>query len=139
MITPKKWLIPGVISLMLVLSACGNSASKGNMDGMDMGNSPKPSSAASSSGVVTVVSTDWKWEMSQTTFKKGETVTFSIQGKKGVHGFAIDGTDIDQRVAPGETKEVKWTPDKAGEFTIKCSIACGTGHADMVQKITVSE
>lgn len=138
----KIWLIVSIVSVMLIVSACG----KSNMDGMDMsngnmdmGDSSDTTSDASSSGVVNVTASNWKWELSQTTFKTGETITFSIQGKEGLHGFAIDGTDVDEQIAAGETKEVSWTPDKAGEYTIRCSVACGAGHANMVQTITVTD
>ena len=138
--TRKLPLIVGVLVLSLVVSACGNS-----MGNMDMGNSStsesnSPSSSDSgTSEEVSVVASNWKWDLSNTEFKVGETITFSIQGKEGVHGFAIEGTEINENIAPGQTKTVTWTPDKAGDYTIACSVACGTGHNDMVQKITVSE
>ncbi|EXX87834.1 cytochrome C oxidase subunit II [Paenibacillus darwinianus] len=104
-----------------------------DMGNMDMGNS------SGSADPVSVVASNWKWELSKTEFKVGETVTFSIESKEGVHGFAINGTDINETIAPGETKTVTWTPDKAGEYTLACSVACGTGHNDMVQKIMVTQ
>ncbi|HUC91184.1 MAG TPA: cupredoxin domain-containing protein [Paenibacillus sp.] len=145
----KMSFIIALVVLSLIVSACGNSGggnqNKGGMDmgnkdmgNMDMGNSQSGSDAGSA-GEVTAVASNWKWELSQTEFKVGETVTFSVQSKEGVHGFSIEGTDINQQIAPGETKTVTWTPDKAGEYTIACSVACGAGHNDMVQKITVSE
>lgn len=133
----KKILWISLVALVFVVTACGKS------NNMNMGNTSTATSNSASNevadGEVNVVASNWKWELSKTTFKVGETVTFSIKGEEGMHGFAIDGTDIDQKIAPGETATVTWTPDKAGEFTIKCSIMCGTGHADMTQVITVDE
>lgn len=138
--TRKFPLIVGVLVLSLVVSACGNS--KGNMDMGNSSTSESNSPSSSDSGTpeeVSVVASNWKWDLSNTEFKVGETITFSIQGKEGAHGFAIEGTEINENIAPGQTKTVTWTPDKAGDYTIACSVACGTGHNDMVQKITVSE
>lgn len=147
----KKWLFLGLLALIFILSACGNSDNEdksGNMDGMseeEMENMDKEdssetdSSSSEASGEdVSVVASNWKWDMSKTEFKAGEPVTFSIKGEQGLHGFAIEGTDIDEQIPAGETKKVTWTPDKAGEYTLVCSIACGSGHGDMVQKITVN-
>lgn len=133
----KQLLWISLVAMVFVVSACGKS------NNMNMGSTSTTTSNSSSNdasgGEVNVVASNWKWDLSKTSYKVGETITFSIKGEEGMHGFAIDGTDIDQKVTPGETSTVTWTPDKAGEFTIKCSIACGSGHADMTQVINVEE
>ncbi|RED76076.1 cupredoxin domain-containing protein [Cohnella phaseoli] len=141
--TSKKFYltIAGILALALVTAACGKS---NNMRNMNMSTATSPSSSSDTAGEaqpsqVNVVATNWSWELSQSTFKVGETVAFNIQGKEGSHGFAIEGTNIDQQIAAGKTEIVTWTPDKAGEYEIKCSVICGTGHGDMVIKIEVVE
>lgn len=146
----KKLLFFCLVALILILSACGksndtdNAEKQENMEGMnnsnmDMKDSPTSNSSSneSSSNEVNVIALNWEWQLSKTAFKVGEPVTFSIEGKEGVHGFSIKGTNINEQVAAGETKKVTWTPDKAGEYIIECSVVCGTGHSDMVQTITV--
>ncbi|MCY9692949.1 cupredoxin domain-containing protein [Paenibacillus alginolyticus] len=132
----KMGLLGSMLALVLIAAACGNTKSSTS--------SPSPS-AQSTSAVstnsgeeVSVTASNWKWELSKTTFKKGEQVTFVIKGKEGMHGFSIDGTKINENIGAGDTKKVTWVPDKAGEYTIKCSVMCGTGHASMIQKITVN-
>lgn len=127
------------IALISLITACGNTSTPAAA-GSSSTTSASDSKATSSSAAqeVNVVASNFKWELSKTTFKKGEIVTFVIQGKEGMHGFAIEGTDVNQKIAAGETKKVTWTPNKTGEFTIKCSVMCGTGHNDMLQKITVN-
>lgn len=150
----KKLLFLSLVALIFILSACGgskdtdntdNSRNKENMEDMDHSNmegsttsDSNSSSNASSGEEVSVVASNWKWDLSKTTFKVGEPVIFSIEGKEGSHGFSIDGTNINEQIATGETKKVTWTPEKAGEYTIECSVYCGTNHDDMVQKITVN-
>lgn len=148
----KRWLFFGFLSLIFILTACGNSdnedKSSGNMAGMseeEMENMDTEDSSGNNSSSnealgeeVSVVASNWKWDMSKTEFKAGEPITFSIEGEQGLHGFAIQGTDIDEQIPEGETKTVTWTPDKAGEYTLVCSVVCGFGHGDMVQKIIVN-
>ncbi|MBN2981780.1 cupredoxin domain-containing protein [Cohnella algarum] len=129
-----------LIFVAIVTAACGNSSNMGNMDmGSSTSSSPDSSSSDASGNQVSVVASNWKWELSNTTFKVGEQVTFTIQGEEGNHGFFIEGTDIDQQIAAGNTETVTWTPDKAGEYTIRCSVMCGAGHNDMVETLTVME
>lgn len=142
----KRLLFLSLVALILIIGACGkssdtdNTEKQGNMEGMDHSNMVmKDSSNESSSEGVNVIASNWKWQLSKTTFKVGKPVTFSIEGKDGVHGFSIKGTNINERVEVGETKKVTWTPNKAGEYTIECNVLCGTSHSDMVQKITVNQ
>jgi plastocyanin len=80
----------------------------------------------------------WEWKLSQTEFKAGTPIHFSVLSKEGVHGFKIVGTDVNLIIAPNEdVKNVTWTPDKPGEYTIKCSQFCGEGHSTMETKIIV--
>ncbi|WP_050182213.1 cupredoxin domain-containing protein [Domibacillus robiginosus] len=148
----KHWMFFGFLALIFILSACGNSdneektsenmdsMSEEEMENMDMEDSSGTNTSSNevSGEEVSVVASNWKWEMSKTEFKAGEPVTFSIKGEQGLHGFAIQGTDIDEQIPEGETIKVTWTPEKAGEYTLVCSIACGSGHGDMVQKIIVN-
>ncbi|MGP7815636.1 cupredoxin domain-containing protein [Niallia sp. 01092] len=153
--TRKNLLFLSLIALIFILSACGgsqqgadntdNNTNQENMEGMDHTNmddsttsDSNSSSNASSGEEVSIVASNWKWDLSKTTFKVGEPVTFSIEGQDSSHGFTIEGTNIKEQIAPGETKKVTWTPEKAGEYTIKCTVFCGDGHDDMVQKITVN-
>lgn len=80
----------------------------------------------------------WEWKLSQTEFKAGTPIHFAVLSKEGVHGFKIVGTDVNLIIAPNqEAKNVTWTPDKPGEYTIKCSQFCGDGHSTMEVKIIV--
>lgn len=58
----------------------------------------------------------------------GETILIRVHGKDVTHGFAIVDHDVNIEVPPGQTIEVLLTPTKAGDFTIYCTVFCGTGH-----------
>lgn len=89
--------------------------------------------------VVNVVASDWKWTLDKSTFKVGEPIDFHVQATEGAHGFHLEGTDINQTVSQGQSPVDKiWTPDKAGTYTIKCDVYCGSGHDKMLTQFTVT-
>lgn len=58
----------------------------------------------------------------------GETILLRIHGKDVTHGLSIVEYGINVEIPPGQTIEVTFTADKAGDFTIFCTVFCGTGH-----------
>lgn len=58
----------------------------------------------------------------------GETVLIRVHGLDVTHGFAIVDHDVNIEVPPGQTVEVLFTANRAGDFTIYCTVFCGTGH-----------
>jgi heme/copper-type cytochrome/quinol oxidase subunit 2 len=68
----------------------------------------------------------------------GDNVTFHVHGtwqkdpSFSQHGFFIQGLmDTPLTVTRGEDLTVTIVPTQAGEYTIICTIFCGTGHGDM--------
>jgi cytochrome c oxidase subunit II len=107
------------------LAACGSST-------------PAQGSVSGGSGkVVNAQASKWAWTLDQTEFEAGKPIKFQLTDKDGYHGFSIEGTEINTAINTGDKKEVTWTPDKPGEYTIRCTQVCGTGHETMATKITV--
>lgn len=69
--------------------------------------------------------------------KLNEQVRLRITSDDVPHGFAILELGIDQALEPGKESVVNLQPTKKGTFTVMCSIACGSGHADMRGSIIV--
>ena len=67
--------------------------------------------------------------------KAGEEVTLSLKSEEGAHGLAIPDLNVNLE----KDGEVKFTPEKAGEYDIACSVFCGAGHGDMTAKLIVVE
>lgn len=59
------------------------------------------------------------------TVKQGEKVNLRITSFDNVHGFVLPHYGIDERIYPGEVKEVSFTADVPGEFVFYCSRYCG--------------
>lgn len=58
----------------------------------------------------------------------GETAILELTSADVTHGFAITEYGIQKEVPPGQKVEVRITASKAGDFTIYCTVFCGTGH-----------
>lgn len=67
--------------------------------------------------------------------KAGEEVTLSMKIEEGMHGLLVEGLDVKL----DKDGSVKFTPEKAGEYKIVCSIFCGAGHGDMTANLVVVE
>ena len=79
----------------------------------------------------------WAFEPSTITVNEGDKVILNIKSEDVTHGFAIFEFDVNERLAPGETKRVEFTADKKGEYVFFCSVPCGKGHKDMKGKLIV--
>ncbi len=69
--------------------------------------------------------------------KAGVPVQLNIVSTDGVHGLAIPGLNINERLDPGKQVVVNFTPAKAGRYPFLCSVLCGSGHADMKGELIV--
>jgi len=89
--------------------------------------------------VIEITAEDWAFAPATITVKKGEKVQLSITGVTGDHGYAVPDLGINVGVIAGETVVVDLPTDKAGEFAVRCSVPCGSGHKDMTGMIIIEE
>jgi|SRR3989344_3411599 len=69
---------------------------------------------------------------------QGDKIRLLLTSEDVEHGFAISEYGINEKVNKGETKIIEFTADKAGEFEIRCSVVCGSGHSGMKGKLIVN-
>lgn len=62
---------------------------------------------------------------------QGERVRLVVKSGDGLHGFGIKQFNVSREVARGETVNIDFTPETAGEFPILCTEYCGEGHEQM--------
>ena len=86
---------------------------------------------------VEVTAKRFSYEPAEITLKKGEPVVLELKSLDIAHGLKIREFHVDVRASKGGSKEVQFTPDKAGDFVGHCSVFCGSGHGSMVLKIHV--
>jgi cytochrome c oxidase subunit II len=58
----------------------------------------------------------------------GEEVLLRVHSADVTHGFAITEYGINVEVPAGQTVEIRFRADHAGDFTIYCTVFCGSGH-----------
>jgi cytochrome c oxidase subunit II len=73
------------------------------------------------------------------TVKKGSPVTIVLTSKDVDHGLKFRDLNVTLNAKKGETKEVTFTPDKAGTYIGQCSVFCGSGHGSMKMTLHVTD
>ncbi len=120
-----------LLSVLLVLAACGG---KDTSDGTEKVDNTGSSEDATANNEINITGTNFEFDQAEYTVKAGETVKITYKNEEGMHGIAIDGLDIDIK---GDG-EATFTPTEPGEYTIYCNIPCGAGHADMKSTLIVT-
>ena len=70
---------------------------------------------------------------------RGSVVDFYLTSTDVVHGFYIDGTDVNLMAIPNAVNYAQARFDKPGKYQVICHEFCGMGHHDMVGAIVVTE
>ena len=89
--------------------------------------------------VIHITAKKFEFVPGEITVKKGEPVAIEIKSEDVKHGFSLPDFNIRTDIKPGQTNVVRFTPDKAGQFTFTCDIFCGSGHEDMAGTLTVTD
>jgi cytochrome c oxidase subunit II len=89
--------------------------------------------------VVKITAKKFEFTPSAITVKKGVPVILELTSEDRTHGFSSPGLNLRADIAPGKPSEVRFTPEKTGEFNFFCDVFCGSGHDTMEGKITVVE
>ena len=70
--------------------------------------------------------------------KKGVPVLIQIRSLDVPHGFSVPDFNVRADVVlPDKVAEVRFTPDKVGEFPYLCDIFCGDKHESLQGKFIV--
>jgi cytochrome c oxidase subunit 2 len=137
-----------VVAFGMILTGCGTDKAD-NSSNSSTGSSSSSTSTSSSSNTASTGSEqvvkitadkDFKWTLDKTEVKKGQPVKLVITAAEGagMHAVTIAGTDVKSvHAMSGKEETAIFTPDKAGDLTIQCSLQCGTGHRDMKTTLKV--
>jgi len=133
-----------VVAMGMILTGCGDNAeTTKTTDNKSTASTPAASNTTTSTGneqVVKVNGKNWAWELDKTEVKKGQPVKLVISATEGMHNITIDGTTVkDVHAMSGKEETITFTPDKAGDLLLRCTLPCGTGHGQMVATLKVTE
>jgi cytochrome c oxidase subunit 2 len=88
---------------------------------------------------IDVTAKRFAFEPEEITLKKGQPVVIVLKSKDVAHGLRFRDLNVEAKVGAGGTVELKFTPEKAGDFLGHCYVFCGTGHGSMAMKVHVVE
>ncbi len=88
---------------------------------------------------IEMTASQWKFEPSTITVKKGDRVVLKIKSNDVTHGFNLPAFNINENIPSGEVVTVDFVANKVGEFEFACSVYCGQGHDAMKGKLIVEE
>ncbi|MFL5379864.1 MAG: cytochrome c oxidase subunit II [Myxococcales bacterium] len=86
-----------------------------------------------------VVSKMFAFKPSPLKVPKGSVVDFYLTSADVVHGFYIDGTDVNLMAIPNAVNYAQARFDAPGKYQVICHEFCGSGHHDMVGIIEVTK
>lgn len=69
--------------------------------------------------------------------KQADKVKIIAQSLDVTHGFALADFRVDEQIEPDKKSIIEFIADKSGEYSFRCSVFCGRGHADMKGKLIV--
>ncbi len=81
--------------------------------------------------VVNVQATRFEFTPSSITVNQGDTVVINFTSAEVTHGLQLSEYGVNLIAPVGETVSTQFVADKAGTFTYRCSVFCGSGHATM--------
>jgi cytochrome c oxidase subunit 2 len=79
----------------------------------------------------------WSFTPREIRVPAGSTVTLYATSKDVIHGFLLEGTDINIMLIPGQVSQATFRLEKPGEYRFICHEYCGIGHQGMTGKIIV--
>jgi cytochrome c oxidase subunit II len=142
----------GAIALLAVLvftgAGCGSSTTNTTTNTTDTSSAvPAPgfenvnetvvSDGSSQVREFTVEAQQFEFSPSVITVSEGDTVLLHVKSSDTLHGISIPEFDVSEELQPGETVDIEFVADKAGTYTIACSVMCGAGHSQMTGTLEV--
>jgi cytochrome c oxidase subunit 2 len=86
---------------------------------------------------IEVVAKRFAFEPGEISLKKGQPVIFVLKSTDVAHGIRYRELNLDLKVEKGGTTEIRFTPDKTGDYVGHCSVFCGSGHGAMTLTLHV--
>jgi cytochrome c oxidase subunit II len=89
--------------------------------------------------VVKMTAKKYEFDPATITVVRGESVRIEATALDRDHGIEIKEFGVKTKLEKGKMAVIDFTPDRAGEFTVHCSVFCGFGHRGMKGKLIVVE
>lgn len=90
-----------------------------------------PDSPADAARHIVINAKRFAFDPSAITLKIGEPVVLILKADDASHGLRFRELGIDLKASKGKEGEMRFTPEKTGDFVGHCSVFCGAGHGGM--------
>lgn len=123
------------LAILLFVSACATTTTQPTTTPA----SEKASTANTNAKVFNVEAFQFSYTPATIEVKKGDTITIKLSTKDVPHSLAIADYNVNVQAYPDAPGEQTFIVDKAGEFSWRCKIPCGSEHTGMKGKLIVRE
>jgi cytochrome c oxidase subunit II len=86
---------------------------------------------------VSIVGQAFVWVPEVIRVPVGSEVEFYLTARDVIHGWQVEGTNLNVEVIPGEVSRLRTRFDRVGRYRVTCNEYCGIGHQNMVGWIDV--
>jgi cytochrome c oxidase subunit 2 len=93
--------------------------------------------AAQSPQTVEITAKRFHFTPDEVTLKVNEPAVLVFKSEDATHGMHFDDLNINAVITKDKGDEVKFTPEKVGDFVGHCAVFCGNGHGNMTLTIHV--
>jgi heme/copper-type cytochrome/quinol oxidase subunit 2 len=100
---------------------------------------PLPNNAAPTTHNLTLDARQFEYAPGRIEVNQGDQVVMTLAALDVVHGFYLDGYDLEQRVVPGITQQISFVAEQPGKFRYRCSVSCGPLHPFMIGELVVNQ
>jgi len=97
--------------------------------------------------VVEVDAFQWAWNFSypeygdkksaQLYLPRNRPILFKMTSRDVLHSFWVPEFRVKQDIVPGRTTELRVTPNRDGEYKVRCAEICGLAHTNMLGDVVV--
>jgi len=88
---------------------------------------------------IEVTASKFAFTPGEITVKKNQRVVLVLKSADSAHGLKFSELNLNVKIDKGGNAEMKFTPDKTGDFVGHCSVFCGSGHGAMTLTLRVVE
>ena len=84
-----------------------------------------------------VVAKAFQFEPAVLKVPAGQPITLHVTSVDVLHGFFVEGTNINTTAIPGQVSSFTTTFRRPGTLNVVCNEYCGIGHHNMINRLTV--
>jgi len=81
----------------------------------------------------------WSFQPRRIEIPAGSQLDIYLRASDIIHGFKIEGTNVNMMAVPGSINYMRLTLDEPGVYPLICHEYCGVGHHNMRGEIVVTE